>query len=106
MIYIAEYLGIKFNPVYAHDYNFQGQKSDLVLDMCKTLKVEKYWFGSQCKDYADVQSFTDAGIEVEFQDYKPIEYPQLWGEFIPDMCVLDMIFNVAPEDRIKVLIGG
>jgi hypothetical protein len=94
------------NRVTASDYNFQGQKSDLVLGMCKTLNASEFIFGALGKDYADVEAFNKAGIKVHFQNYEPVEYPQQFGDFVPDMSILDLLMNVAPEDRVKVIMEG
>ena len=32
-------------------------------------------------------------VPLIIEDYKPIEYPQLWKDFLPCMSVLDYIFN-------------
>ena len=41
----------------ASDYDLQGEKSDLVLDMCIKLKATKYIFGGEGENYADKESF-------------------------------------------------
>ena len=33
--------------------------------------------------------FLEKGLNLEYIDYTPIEYPQLWGTFIENMSVLD-----------------
>ena len=37
--------------------------------------------------------FSDAKIELVFQEYKHPIYSQLWGDFLPYMSILDLIFN-------------
>ena len=37
--------------------------------------------------------FSDAKIELVFQEYKHPVYFQLWGDFLPYMSILDLIFN-------------
>jgi hypothetical protein len=97
--------GITTKVVRASDYNFQGAKSDLVLDMCKQLGATEYIFGSQGRDYADVPSFEAAGIKVSFQDYKHPEYPQLHGPFVPNMGAIDLLFNVGGAQGRKIIMG-
>jgi len=75
------------------DDSFSSRKSDLVLDMCRKLKADLYIFGALGKDYADRESFQKAGIEVYFQDYQHPVYEQLHGEFIPNMSIIDLLFN-------------
>jgi len=85
--------------VKASDYDFTGSKSDLVMDMCLKLKANKYIFGSQGEDYADVEKFKENNINVYFQDYKHPEYKQLHGVFKPFMSALDLLFNEGPNSK-------
>lgn len=98
-------LGIEVPIVTASSYQFRGQKSDLVLDMCKQLGASTYIFGALGRDYADRQSFASAGVDARFQDYQHPSYPQIHGAFEPYMCVLDLLFNVGPDSR-RVLMSG
>ena len=90
-------LGIHTPIVVASDYDFQGVKSDLVLDMCKKLGASKYIFGSQGRCYADLGSFHAAGITPIFQEYIHPTYSQMRGTFVPNMSVLDLIFNMGDQ---------
>ncbi len=92
-------LGISVPIVTASDYDFQGAKSDLVLDMCRQLGAQTYIFGALGRDYADRASFASACIDVRFQDYRHPVYPQQHGAFEPYMCILDLLFNVGPSSR-------
>jgi len=86
-------LNIDTKVIKASDYDFSGSKSDLVLDMCVKLSADLYIFGKQGKEYANTDSFLDKSILTIFQDYKHPAYRQLHGDFIPNMCFLDLIFN-------------
>jgi hypothetical protein len=57
------------------------------------------------KDYLDTNKFESEGIEVLFQDYKHPEYTQLWGDFIPNMSIIDLLFNHGPESK-KIIMEG
>lgn len=96
--YLLFQLGIKTKIVTASDYHFIGEKSALVLDMCKQLGATRYVFGALGESYADKQSFADAGIELEFQKYQCKPYPQLHGgAFIPGLSIIDLLMNVGPD---------
>jgi len=41
----------------------------------------------------DLEIFQKENINVEFQDYHSKEYNQLFGEFIPGLSILDLLFN-------------
>ena len=104
LLTFLDVLGIDIDFHQANHFQFQGQKSDLVLDMCKTLGANTYIFGSQGRDYADVKSFNEQGIEVVFQEYTHPEYPQLHGKFEPNLSVIDLLMNCGP-DSLEILKG-
>jgi hypothetical protein len=103
--FLLRALAIETPIVKASDYEFQGTKSDLVLDMCRQLKADVYVFGSQGRDYADVAKFQAAGVTPCFQDYRHPTYRQLHGEFLPYMSVIDLLFNEGPRSR-EILLSG
>src|SRR5258708_2057785 len=88
-------LGIAAPVVKASDYDFEGKKSDLVLDMCVKLRATDYIFGQQGKDYADADSFFKNGINIYFQNYIHPAYPQINGAFAPFMSIIDLLFNAG-----------
>lgn len=77
----------------------EGRKSDLVLNLCKGEDADVYLSGALGRDYLDEELFRSAGIEVEFQDYQHPEYKQIQPEFLPYMCILDLLFNHGPDSR-------
>jgi hypothetical protein len=99
-------LAIDVPVVRATDFAFAGQKSDLVLDMCKKLGATEFIFGEQGRNYADVESFAQNGVRIFFQDYNHPVYPQINGPFAPYMSVLDLLFNVGPSSRQVILSGN
>ena len=90
-------LGIKVNFLNANDFKFQGEKSSLILNMCKELNASTYIFGMLGKDYADVQEFEKNDIELIFQNYNHPKYSQLYREFISHMSIIDLLFNHGPK---------
>lgn len=98
------YLGIEVKILDARDFDWKGAKSELVLSMCRSLGASKYVFGALGKQYADLDSFMSAGVDVVFQDYLHPIYPQLWGDFQPNLSVIDLLFNCGP-DSLEVLTG-
>ena len=102
---LLDVLGINVRFLRASDFAFAGRKSDLVLDMCTTLEASVYVFGALGRDYADLQAFRRAGVAVRFQDYRHPVYPQLHGEFVPYLSVIDLVLNCGP-DSLEILMNG
>ena len=86
-------LGIHVTVRRAEEWKFKGEKSDLVLNMCQQVEADSYIFGAQGIEYADVNSFNQAGVTPYFQEYKHPFYSQLHGEFEPCLSILDLLFN-------------
>ena len=105
LLFFMSSLGINRTIVKASDYNFSGKKSDLVLDMCMKLGAANYIFGAQGSNYADVESFSNNGISVFFQDYIHPIYRQQHGDFIPYMSIIDLLFNEGKQS-LEVLLGN
>lgn len=94
-------------PVHsAGEWKFEGEKSGLVLDMCKQVKADHYIFGALGKEYADRESFKNANIGIYFQDYHHPIYPQLHGDFVPYLSVIDLIFNCGDESLDIIMSGN
>ena len=90
-------LGIKVNFLNAKNFKFQGEKSSLILNMCKKLDASTYIFGTLGKDYANVHEFEKNNIKLIFQDYNHPKYSQLYSEFVSHLSVIDLLFNHGPK---------
>lgn len=97
-------LGIAVPVLSAADYESSGKKSDLVLDMCLQLKADTFLFGEQGKNYANTNSFINAGVTPIFQDYRHPTYSQLYGEFKSHLSIVDLLFNCG-DDSLSVLMA-
>ena len=90
-------LAVETPIVLASDHHFAGEKSALVLDMCKTLCATEYLFGEMGEGYADVAAFHAAGVTPRFQNYRQKPYRQLHGAFVYGMSALDILMNEGPQ---------
>ena len=106
LLLLFNILEIKVPVIRAKNYNFIGSKSELVLDMCKKLGASKYIFGRMGQSYACEESFARNKIELIFQEYKHPIYRQLYGKFIANMSVLDLLFNEGRNSLNKIMYGN
>lgn len=63
----------------------------------KSLGGDVYLAGSGCAGYFDHGPFEREGVRVVFQEYQPVEYPQLYGSFEPGLSIVDLLFNCGGE---------
>ena len=92
-------LGINVEFVKASSLPFvlNGEKSDLVLDLCKKMNTDVFIFGETGKTYAKIEDFEVSNIKLIFQEYKHPKYSQVHGEFISHMSIIDLLFNHGPK---------
>lgn len=102
--YLIKALGleteIKLSTELKVDFSLLG--TDINLALLEDVNASYYLSGVGGKDYIEVKKFKERGIDVEFQDFKFMEYPQLYGDFIPRLSVIDLLFNTG-EKAIKYL---
>jgi hypothetical protein len=103
--WFARELGIETSILRGSELDLQGQKSDMALDMCQKLNANLFIFGAQGVNYADRDSFADASVKIMFQDYKHPVYPQLYGDFVSHLSIIDLLFNCGP-DSLEILMSG
>ena len=89
--------GIETRLERASELPVSGTKSALVLAYCQFFGATRYVSGVLGRDYLVESDFERAGIAVEYQDYSPPAYPQLWGEFIPRLSVVDAWLNCGAD---------
>jgi hypothetical protein len=88
------------------ELQIDAKKQDLILDMCKITNSNAFVFGALGKNYADKNLFDANAISIYFQEYKHPVYPQLWGNFVPYMGVIDALFNLGPERSREIIFEG
>jgi hypothetical protein len=103
---ICELLGIHRQFARSSELEVKGERSERLVKICQLLHADAYFSGQSAKDYLNEELFKNAGIAVEYQDYKHPEYPQLFGEFVPCLSTVDLLFNCGNESLEIILSGG
>lgn len=97
--WVAEALGVETPIVYSSDLAVEGDRTDLLVRICQALEADGYLSGPGGKRYMDLAAFEAAGIDVLWQQFTPPVYEQLFPDlgFIPNLSVVDALFNCGPE---------
>ncbi len=93
---ICNILGIKTKIILSSDLNLNDQgmgKTERVINLCKKAQITHLYDAQGAEEFLDKSLFKKDGILIDFQKFEHPEYPQLWGEFIPYLSVIDLIFN-------------
>ena len=68
-----------------------------LIAICQHLGAEVYLAGIGGRAYMNLEKFEKAGIEVVFQEFEHPVYPQLYGDFLPNLSVVDLLFNCGKQ---------
>lgn len=97
----AEYLGITTRRVRLSELLGEyGQKTQLIVDIGNALNAEIYISGQGGgRDYNDEALLEENGLTLQYSEFVHPEYPQLWGDFVSHLSIIDLLFNCGKESR-------
>lgn len=104
---VLKWLDIGTPVKISQDLGIEGKSTDLVMDICRKTGADTYLSGLHGRDYLKQEEFEMAGLKLVFQDFRPLFHPQTPPEpFIPNLSVVDLIFNCGTASRRILLEGG
>lgn len=74
-----------------------GNSNARNVNIVSHLGGDVYLSGIGARVYNDESEFNKHHIKLVYQDFKHPEYPQRWGDFQPNLSIIDMLFNCGPE---------
>jgi hypothetical protein len=91
-------LGIATPVMRSSQMKGRGAKADLLASLCVEVGAKEFISVLGSKDYLDKSSaFEEIGVPVRYFNYHHPEYPQLFGNFLSHMSVIDMLFNCGDK---------
>ncbi len=95
---ICDLLSIKTKLTMDDMYNAHGKKTERLVSIVTEAGGDYYLSGPAAKDYIENDLFENAGIQLEYMNYEGYpEYPQLHGEYISAVSILDLLFMEGPS---------
>jgi hypothetical protein len=90
---IVTYLRVNTQFIRASELNVSGHKTELLLDICRVVGATTYVAGAGGKSYQEDGKFEHAGIAPLFSSFSQGSYPQLFGEFVGNLSIVDVLMN-------------
>jgi hypothetical protein len=100
--FFVKALGINTTISFSSEVNWQRTKSDLVLEICQKYDADHYISGTLGRNYLNLDTFVQANVSVEYQDYKHPYYQQFKEEFSSHLSVLDLLLHHG-DKSLKIL---
>lgn len=100
---IMRLLSINVNIHLSSSLNSKGKGNERLISILKSINATHYLSGQGARDYLKPELFKQKGIEVIWHEFKHPVYPQQFGEFVPCLSILDMLFNCGIEKSNQVI---
>lgn len=98
---VLKMLSIDTKIVYQSQLNYDKNvhKSELVLELCKSVGATKYLSGTGASKYMNIEYFDYENILVEYQRFvQPVYFQKYARDFVSGLSILDMLFNCGVEE--------
>jgi len=101
---ILKVLDINTPCIIAHELNISATGTMRLVEIVKQLGGSTYLSGKGGSKYQDEELFRDNSIQLSYSNFIPPIYRQCWGEFIPNLSILDYLFNNGISDCRKYIV--
>jgi hypothetical protein len=96
--FLFEYLQIDKSKIRkSSQLNINKAGTQRLVELCKLYKADTYISGIHGREYLELHLFEKEGIKVVFQEFKAKEYPQKFSGFVPNLSIIDALFNIGKE---------
>ncbi|MCS7213967.1 MAG: WbqC family protein [Candidatus Calescibacterium sp.] len=96
---LAEIFEVKSKFILSSSLRIEKTKTERLVAICKELGGKIYISGVGAREYLDESAFAREGIEIVWQKFEHPVYPQLHGEFIPNLSAIDLVLNVGEKAK-------
>jgi hypothetical protein len=104
---IKDNFGIKTPIHLSSDYCCEGTKDDLLANLCSQVKATEYVSPPGSRVYLEnSNAFLEREIKLSYFEFTHPEYDQRFGDFLPYMSVVDMLFNCGADSALMLLNGN
>jgi hypothetical protein len=98
------YLGVDTEIRRLSELSIKTGGDHSLIEICRFFKASTYLAPAAAGKHLNADLFEKAGIELRFVKFPSCIYPQLWGDFIPDLSAFDLLFNCGRKAR-EILIS-
>lgn len=105
--HFVDILGLECRLSRSSELGCKGKKEDLLADICETIGAHRYVSPVGASVYLrDTDVFKKKNIEVLYNTFVPQPYPQLHGEFVSLLSIVDGLFNIGASGCRELLDKG
>lgn len=97
--YIRKALGLASRLIFSSTLQTRSGATEKIVDIVRAAGCRQYLAWESDRSFLNAEQFEQAGIEVVYLDFRPPQYHQQHGAFIPNLSIIDLLFNYGPEAK-------
>ncbi|STQ90574.1 WbqC family protein [Iodobacter fluviatilis] len=91
---ICQWLSIDTPIMWSGQFPKVAGRTENLVHLCQSFQATDYISGPSASNYIDIDQFEKANIRLQYMTYAHYpEYPQLYGDFVHGVSILDLLFN-------------
>jgi hypothetical protein len=95
--YLMDHLRINTRIALLSEIDIDATGTRLLIEICRRFGADTFLAQDPAKKYIDTDILMDAGVKLRFFKMPHPVYPQLWGDFIPNLSSFDLLLNCGPK---------
>ena len=97
--YFNKVLDITTKNIKSSELSVIQTKTERLIEICSKLNATCYVAGLGAKNYLDEKLFLNSGIKLLYENFSYQTYNQLYGNFIDNLSVVDLLMNEGPRSQ-------
>ena len=90
--------------------NLSGKKENRLIQICERIDADKYLSPQGSSQYIEAEKpggeFSETEIDLYYQNFVHPTYPQLWGDFVSHLPIVDVLMNCGKEETLRLMRSG
>jgi hypothetical protein len=103
--YLFRVLNIGTQIVRQSELAVQAKGDRLLIEICLQTGASDFLVPKEVCKFLDADQFNRAGIQLKPYISPTPVYPQLWGDFIANLSIFDLMFNCGPK-ALEIMVAG
>ncbi len=97
--YVMDYLSLNTQIILLSELGIDAKGEDLIIEIFKRLNGKTFLSQIHARSYLNPDRFKAEGIDLRFFRMPKLVYPQLWGDYIQNLSILDLLLNCGKKAR-------
>jgi WbqC-like protein family len=96
--YVADCMNIQTETCLESEIKGSGSGTERLISLCKNIGASVYLSGDG-SPYLNEDLFLEEGIQLRYQRFAYPAYPQINGDFISHLSIIDLLFNCGSRSK-------